>query len=74
MPYYVYAIHLDAVSCDLFKICETYKEAQELEVEKKAARVTGANHVVRMFHAENNELAEEKAISLALVANDSRWS
>lgn len=74
MPYYVYAIHLNTVSFRLFKACDTFKEATDLEAEHRAARVTGDNHVVRMFHAENSELAEKKAIDLALVANDTRWA
>lgn len=74
MPYYVYAIHLNSVSCNLFKACDSFEEARDLEVEKRAARVTGDNHVVRMFHAKTFELAEKKAIDLALVANDARWA
>ena len=64
MRYYVYAIHKDDTDNRLYNVFESFKEAEKMEKEMKAGNYPGDNYFVRMFWAENDRDAEEKADAL----------
>jgi hypothetical protein len=64
MPYYVYAIHTDDTNNRLYDAFDDFKEAEKMEKEMKAGNYPGDNYFVRMFCAENDQDAGEKADAL----------
>ena len=64
MRFYVYAIHTDETRNRLYDVFDSRVEAEALEVRMSRGRVPGDNYFVRMFAADDDENAKQRADAL----------
>ncbi len=64
MPYYVYAIHTAHTNNRLYGKFDDFKEAEEMEKNMASGNYPGDNYFVRMFYAEDDNDADNKADKL----------